>query len=324
MLTVLNTRTLTFYVWTNPVVYLAGVIVAAGVLPAWLPVDRSGRAVTSYLLSWSLLGVAALAFGWAENLGNRRRSRLLPTTGTGGEGRAPIHGGPRATSFGARPRLALGALAMVATAALIGLLWWLSDGYQPPVPAPHAAYPSGTLASHARPGWRPDGSGLAVLGARASSSGGGTRGPADSTDAVSDAAVGREAADGKALESDTVPPRVAPCRCAQASTASAPATPSHRGSVSSSGDPAKSTGIQPAPVTPTPTDGPVTSPPGEAEGPDGTPSPPPATQSDQESGGHGRALGKGKVKPPPPRRAVDKLKPNSNAGSHGHRLLTGL
>ena len=325
MLTVINARTLTFYVWINPVVYLAGVIVAAGVLPTWLPVDRVGRGVTSYLLSWPLLGVAALAFGWAENLGNRRRSRLLGTTGTGCEGRVPMHWGRRATAFGARPRIALGALVMVATASLIGLLWWLSDGYQPPVPAGHGAYPSGALASHARPGWRLDGFGPAAPGARATSSGGRTSGPADSTDAVSDAAVGREAGAGKPPGSETVPPRVAPCRCARASTASAPATPSHRGSVSASaGQTVKSPGPQPAPAAPTPTEGPAPLPsPGEADGPAEVP-PPPAERSKHQTGEHGRAVGKGKVKPPPPRRTVDELKPTGRAASHSHRLSTGL
>ncbi|WP_205650577.1 acyltransferase family protein [Actinoplanes solisilvae] len=75
--TLLNARAVTVYLWHN--IAIAAVWPVLTVLALDDLGDRLGP-VTDLLLAFALTGLAVVAFGWAEDLGARRRPRLWPDT----------------------------------------------------------------------------------------------------------------------------------------------------------------------------------------------------------------------------------------------------
>ncbi len=69
LVTVLNARAVTVYLWHNVAIYLA-----APIIVWWGDYSRTEH----FALAVALTAVAVLAFGWAEDLAARRRVRLLP------------------------------------------------------------------------------------------------------------------------------------------------------------------------------------------------------------------------------------------------------
>lgn len=81
LITLLNARAVTVYLWHNVCILLAALLWdrmwdidllaerASWLLDSWVPV---------LLIAWALVAVCVLAFGWAEDLAARRRPRLWP------------------------------------------------------------------------------------------------------------------------------------------------------------------------------------------------------------------------------------------------------
>jgi peptidoglycan/LPS O-acetylase OafA/YrhL len=148
-------RGVTIYLWINPAIYLAGILVAAGTLPGWMTAGEAGRAATTYLAAWVLLAVAVVGFGWVEDLGARRTPRLLPARNVYQPVRdASVAARGTAMAAPMRARAVAGALVMLAAAALVTALWWGDDDYQPVPDVERGGEVPGLVERGVLDGWR--------------------------------------------------------------------------------------------------------------------------------------------------------------------------
>lgn len=91
-ITLLNSRAVTIYLWHNTCILIAAtqwdrlwsVVVLEQNVPGLLESPWPVLALT-----WALIAVCVVAFGWVEDLAARRRPRLWPSVGDGGGGRTP-------------------------------------------------------------------------------------------------------------------------------------------------------------------------------------------------------------------------------------------
>ena len=74
----INARAVTIYLWNSLAVVIAGTAVSD--VYGGVPTDLQGiiNDPTFYLLTWVVLGVAVLAFGWVEDLAARRKPHIVP------------------------------------------------------------------------------------------------------------------------------------------------------------------------------------------------------------------------------------------------------
>ncbi|MEU8521609.1 acyltransferase [Streptomyces sp. NBC_01216] len=84
LVTLSNNRAVTIYLWHNLLVGVAELIVNQGYRLPFLDSDRGNAALDasymlwSFVVTWPLIALAVLAFGWIEDIAARRRPRLWP------------------------------------------------------------------------------------------------------------------------------------------------------------------------------------------------------------------------------------------------------
>ncbi|MFJ4867431.1 acyltransferase [Streptomyces sp. NPDC088757] len=84
LVTLSNNRAVTIYLWHNLLIGVSGLIVDRGYELPFLDSDRGSAALDasyplwSFVLTWPLIALAILAFGWIEDVAARRRPRLWP------------------------------------------------------------------------------------------------------------------------------------------------------------------------------------------------------------------------------------------------------
>ncbi|HZH06891.1 MAG TPA: acyltransferase, partial [Lautropia sp.] len=78
LITVINSRAMTIYLWGNVAIFLAGAAVSNGWLPRILTVNDVTAGLSRFLLALLVLAVAVLAVGWVEDVAAQRAPRLNP------------------------------------------------------------------------------------------------------------------------------------------------------------------------------------------------------------------------------------------------------
>jgi peptidoglycan/LPS O-acetylase OafA/YrhL len=141
LITVINHRAMTIYLWSTVAIFLAGGAAASPWTPAVFQVTDAAFTLSTFALTWVLLGVAVLAFGWVEDIAARRPPRLNPwpshVTPSHAISDAPLRRG-RTALVRATPRHRMaGALVMLSLAGGVAVYWAVSDhgSLVPNVPA---------------------------------------------------------------------------------------------------------------------------------------------------------------------------------------------
>ena len=140
LVTVINFRAMTIYLWGSVAILLAGLLMSSGLVPDSLVSTELGYQVFGFLLVWLLIGVAVIAVGWVEDVAGGRAARLNPWPQAGyrhAPRRTPsVDSLPRHKSVsiaaGTRRQFAgagaTGAFGMLAVAAAVAAFWIASDG----------------------------------------------------------------------------------------------------------------------------------------------------------------------------------------------------
>jgi peptidoglycan/LPS O-acetylase OafA/YrhL len=134
LITVINSRAMTIYLWGNIAIFAAGMLVSSRWMPTFVTFNDVTAGLSHFLLTLVVIAVAVLAVGWVEDVAAHRTPRLNPWPSTLPEhaamtsGTLPRHTGafPHRHITLPRPRLT-GALLMAGLAAILTLLWTTSD-----------------------------------------------------------------------------------------------------------------------------------------------------------------------------------------------------
>jgi peptidoglycan/LPS O-acetylase OafA/YrhL len=134
VVTVMNSRAMTIYLWGNVAILLAALLLSSGLVPAALVGSETAFKAVGFFLVWVLIGVAVLAVGWVEDVAGGRRARINPwprSAKTSTEpSRGPVVQAPApdrspAAPAATRPWLA-GATGMLAIAGAVAAFWIVS------------------------------------------------------------------------------------------------------------------------------------------------------------------------------------------------------
>jgi peptidoglycan/LPS O-acetylase OafA/YrhL len=78
LITAINTRALTIYLWGNFAIFLANPVLDSWSVTASLDNDNTVGWIQMYLASWVIVIICVLLFGWCEDLAARRPLRINP------------------------------------------------------------------------------------------------------------------------------------------------------------------------------------------------------------------------------------------------------
>src|SRR3954469_1310492 len=141
LITVINSRAMTIYLWGNVAIFIAGAAVDSGWMPWILTVNGVTAGLSHFVLALLGLAVAVLAVGWVEDVAAQRTPRLNPWPSKLVRHGAMTPGGPPRPARGSsQPQITLprrrlaGALVMAGLAGILTLFWIASDnsGIAPP------------------------------------------------------------------------------------------------------------------------------------------------------------------------------------------------
>jgi peptidoglycan/LPS O-acetylase OafA/YrhL len=134
LITVINFRAMTIYLWGNVAIFLAAAAVSSAWMPRIFTVNSVTAGLSQFLLALVVIAVAVLAVGWVEDIAAQRTPRLNPWPSTSAKHQATTAGRrPQPAGRSVQPHLALprrrlaGALLMAGAAGILTLFWTTSD-----------------------------------------------------------------------------------------------------------------------------------------------------------------------------------------------------
>ncbi|MFL6027735.1 MAG: acyltransferase family protein, partial [Friedmanniella sp.] len=134
LVTVINFRAMTIYLWGNVAIFVAAAALSSGWMPWMFTVNGVVAGLSRFLLTLVVIAAAVLAVGWVEDLAAQRAPRLNPWprerthVGTSTSGRLvqPARGSSHPQGMLPRRRLT-GAVVMAGLAGMLTLFWIVSD-----------------------------------------------------------------------------------------------------------------------------------------------------------------------------------------------------
>src|SRR3954449_9701448 len=106
LITVINSRAMTIYLWGNVAIFVAGAAVSSRWMPWIFTANSAIAGVSQFVVALVVIAVAVLAVGWVEDLAAQRRPRLNPWPSGLAEQEAVTSGGvPRPARGSSQPQI---------------------------------------------------------------------------------------------------------------------------------------------------------------------------------------------------------------------------